>query len=333
MTDKLTNKPITPSREMLELLKEWAAPDVTEIEKKRQAGKTNFMGVPLEQMYERVQKEEEQEEEEVPQLTAEEIEQIRQDAYNEGFEQGKQDGFEQGKVEGLEAGQKEGLELGHQEGHQQGLEQGQQEIDAKSAQWQNLLGQLYNPVEKVDTAAEQQLLNLAVMLAQSVIRAELKSNKDALLKILHDAVSSLPFNTEYAELHMNPADVVLLKEEFSDDVIAENKWIIKEEPSYQPGDLVVGTPNSLIDQTVKQRIKQSIDPFVESAALNEELNDGLSVSSDANVNDAVQSPLGAEQTEAEEPQADLAQSQDMAEPEKVSDLEETTERQVKGESE
>ena len=45
MANKLTNKPVTPGEEMLELLKEWTGPDVTEVKSAELKGKTNFLGV------------------------------------------------------------------------------------------------------------------------------------------------------------------------------------------------------------------------------------------------------------------------------------------------
>lgn len=275
MKDKLTKKPVTPSREMLELLEEWAAPDVTDVKKQEVSGKTNFMGIPIDKLYSQVVEENEVEEEEIKPLTAEEIEQIRQDAYEEGFAQGKTDGFAKGEEEGLQQGHEKGLEQGQQDGYQAGLAQGQQEVNNLIARWNQLAYQLYHPLEKVDKVVEKQLLNLAVSLAESVIRQESKSNSDVLLNVLHEAVSSLPFNTEYAEIHMHPEDIALLREVYDDEALVEQKWIIKEEPGYQLGDVIVMTPNSLIDRSVKQRMRQTIDKFIAKAELDKEIDESL----------------------------------------------------------
>lgn len=275
MKDKLTKKPVTPSREMLELLEEWAAPDVTDVKKQEVSGKTNFMGIPIDKLYSQVVEENEVEEEEIKPLTAEEIEQIRQDAYEEGFAQGKADGFAKGEEEGLQQGHEKGLEQGQQDGYQAGLGQGQQEVNNLIARWNQLAHQLYHPLEKVDKVVEKQLLNLAVSLAESVIRQESKSNSEVLLNVLHEAVSSLPFNTEYAEIHMHPEDIALLREVYDDEALVEQKWIIKEEPGYQLGDVIVMTPNSLIDRSVKQRMRQTIDKFIAKAELDKEIDESL----------------------------------------------------------
>ncbi|GHB62402.1 hypothetical protein GCM10008107_09350 [Psychrosphaera saromensis] len=273
MNDKLGKKPVTPDRELLELLEEWVAPDVTESQRSRYTGKTNFMGIPLDELYSKVIAKEEIEEEEIPPLTAEEIQQIRQDAYDEGFESGKSEGYQAGEAQGREEGHEIGIKSGHEEGYLAGLEQGQAEIDIKVARLTDLTHQLYHPIEKVDAAAEQQLLNLVVMLAESVIRHETKSNKDALLSVIHEATASLPFNTKLSEIHIHPDDLELLSEIYTAEAMIEQKWIIKEEPSYQPGDIIVMTPDSLIDRSVKQRIKQTIEPFIEKALLDKEQND------------------------------------------------------------
>ena len=115
-----------------------------------------------------------------------------------------------------------------------------------------------------------QLLDLALMLAKAVIRSETKTNPDVLLNVLHEAVSSLPFNTEYAELHLHPDDIELIQQTYDEEALAERKWILKEEPGYQPGDLIVGTPNSLIDRTLKHRIAQTIDGFIQGSGLDKE---------------------------------------------------------------
>lgn len=273
MTDKLTNAPVTPSREMLELLEEWAAPDVSDIKKASVVGKTNFMGMSIEDMYKKKEKQEPvPEEEEVKPLTAEEIDQIRQDAYQEGFAQGKEEGIAAGHEEGLELGHKDGIEKGHAEGFESGLAEGQTEIQEAIKRWNTLAEQLVSPIERVDKAAEQQLLNLAVMLAESVLRTEIKANKESLLAALHESVAALPFNTEFAEIHLHPEDIELLQTEYSDDMLAEQKWILKPEANYQRGDVIVATPNSLIDRTVAQRMSQTLDEFVHQASLDKETN-------------------------------------------------------------
>lgn len=270
MPNKLTNNPVTPSDEMLELLKDWVAPDVTEVKKKELQGKTNFMGVPINELYSSKKVDVALENEEIPQLTAEEIEQIRQDAYDEGFSQGKADGHQVGYEEGKNLGIEEGQQLGLEQGKEQGLSEGQALIEQQAREWQGLISQLYDPIKRVDKAVEMQLLELAVSLAEAVIRTETTSNKEVLLNILHESIASLPFNTEYIELHMHPDDIETLKSVYDEDALIEHKWIIKEEPGYQQGDLVVGTPNSLIDRTLKHRLKQTIGEFVKSAGLNKE---------------------------------------------------------------
>lgn len=300
MKDKLSKSPVTPSREMLELLEQWAAPDVTEIKKKEVSGKTNFMGIPVDKLYSQVIEESEVEEEEIKPLTAEEIEQISQDAYDEGFAQGKTDGFAKGEEEGLQQGHEKGLEQGHQEGYQDGLQKGQHEVNNLITRWNQLTHQLYHPLEKVDKVVEKQLLNLAVTLAESVIRQESKSNSEVLLNVLHEAVSSLPFNTEYAEIHMHPDDIALLREVYDEEALIEQKWIIKEEPGYQLGDVIVMTPNSLIDRTVKQRMRQTIDKFVSKAELDKEIDESLLAKTEMPEPNLVAMEEPVEQTEHDE---------------------------------
>ena len=311
MTAKLTNKPVTPTREMLELLKDWQAPDVTASKQASVVGKTNFLGVPIEELYKaKPTLIEREEEEEIHQLTAEEVEAIRQQAYDEGFAAGKEAGFEVGKVEGLEAGKIEGLELGQKEGFEAGIEEGRETGAQQIKRWQELADKLYEPNERIDKTIEQQLLNLAVMLAESVIRVEVQSNKESLLEILRESVSALPFNTEFCELHLHPDDIELLQESITEEEMAENKWIFKPETHFQHGDIIVATPNSLIDRSVKQRIKQSIERFIEDAGLENELAEKpkISTASDLQTDVANTSDNGPEL----EPESASDAAQDVA---------------------
>ena len=124
------------------------------------------------------------------------------------------------------------------------------------------------------------------------------------MTVLHEAVASLPFNTEYAEIHMHPDDIELLRQVYDDEALIEQKWIIKEEPAYNLGDVVVMTPNSLIDRTVKQRMRQTIDKFMHKAELDKEIDESLIKTPDA-------TPPNLSQADA---QASLAERQaEMAE--------------------
>jgi flagellar assembly protein FliH len=326
--DKLTKNPVRPTKEMLDILESWAAPDVTEVKKQEVKGKTNFMGMPVDKLYSQIVEEAKAEEEEIQPLTAEEIEQIRQDAYDEGFAQGKDDGFAKGQEEGLQQGHEQGLQQGHQEGYLAGFEQGQNEVNQLIARWNHLAYQLYHPVEKIDKVVEKQLLNLTVALAESVIRKESEANLDVLLNVLHESVGSLPFNIEYAEIHMHPDDIELLRQVYDDEALIEQKWIIKEEPSYTSGDVVVMTPNSLIDRTIKQRLRQTIDKFIHKAELDKEIDESLLKTpeptgpnlsqADAEVSLAarqVEMAQEAEAAKAEELQAEVLQEAELEESE------------------
>jgi flagellar assembly protein FliH len=172
-----------------------------------------------------------------------------------------------------------------------------------------------------------------------VLRSETKSNKDALLNVLHEAIASLPFNTEYAELHLHPEDIELLGEVYDEEAMAERKWILKPEPSYQLGDLVIATPNSLIDRTLKQRIKQTIEPFVQSALKQDEkaqseLNDSDEIELKAdNVENDVASSEESDQpntpVDLNDPQLDKRQTVEPSEQKEDSDIESDAELENK----
>ena len=207
-------KPVRLTEEDKHLLKDWAAPNVTD-DMVDLSGKTNVVGRPLEWYEQQAELEEDIEEEVVP-LTAEEIEAVRLAAYEEGLAQGKEAGFEVGYQEGREQGHQDGLTQGNAEGKKQGIEEGQIEIAAKAQVWEQLTEQLKEPLRELDEHVEKQLVNLAAQLAEAVIGVELEMRPEIILHTLKESVAALPIADAGCNIQLNPSDAALIKEVYGD---------------------------------------------------------------------------------------------------------------------
>ncbi len=248
----------------------WHLPDV-EDDFKTNTGKTTAMGKPLDWYYDKKphHQEDEEQEEQLQPLTAEEIEEIRQAAYEEGILQGHNDGFEKGHVEGMEKGYADGLEKGKEEGFESGLEQGREAVEQMAARWQSMMAQLNAPLKEVDIEAEQQLVELAVMLAEAVVGVEVKTNREAIFNTLNESVKALPIADGTCEIRVHPDDLELIKQHYSDEQLLENGWQVKSDPTIEIGGCLVESRTSSIDQRLKTRLNNTLERFLQDTGIAE----------------------------------------------------------------
>jgi len=203
-------------------------------------------------------------------LTAEDIEQIRQAAFDEGISQGKEEGFGQGYSEGREQGYQDGLVQGQAEGKKTGLAEGEQLIREQLAQLQLLIDQLQQPLQKVDAAVEQALVQLTLQMAQAVIGVEVKTNPQAILNTLRDAVDALPHQAEKLVIKLHPDDVAIIQQHYSPEEITQRQWQLRSEPALERGDCRVESSESSVDRTLKTRLQSSLEHFLQEPAIEPE---------------------------------------------------------------
>lgn len=159
-------------------------------------------------------------------------------------------------------------EQARQEGHQQGLTEGraaaQAELQRKLQQLGGLFNALARPLESVDVAVEQQLAELAMLVARGVLQAELQLRPEHLLRIVRKAIAALPAATASIDIRVPPQSAALLREGL--DEADEHGWRIVEDAELKPGDCHIVGADSRIDAGIETRLAAMID-----AALDEDL--------------------------------------------------------------
>lgn len=249
--------PIKVDHPLADEAKSWSLPDMTE----QQADDvTNALGKKTQWKFEPPEEVIEPEP-----LTAEQIEQIRQDAYQEGFNQGKEEGFAQGYEEGKQQGFESGEQAGQEQGLAQGLEQGQAQIDELTAQWQQLLEHLYQPLNLVDKHVEQELVHLVVQLTEAVVKQEVNTNLDILTQAISEGVKALPSQQSEIQIYLNPEDIVRVEQAFGEQHIQQQGWILLPLPQLEVGGCQIENNTSNIDLSVKARLKEVLDSFLQQA--------------------------------------------------------------------
>lgn len=238
----------------------WSLPSV-EVPVDQVSQKTNALGKKPTWRYEPP---EEVDEEVVP-LTAEDIEAIRQAAHDEGFNQGKEEGFATGFDEGKKAGHEEGLTQGHEQGVETGLAEGKATIEELAAQWQVLTEQLHKPLALVENNIEQQLLQLVVQLTEAITLQEAKTNPDILLSAISAGMKALPSHEPQTQLLLHPDDIAMVEQQFGEQQIDEQGWRLIAAPQLHRGSCQIENSTSNIDLTIKSRLKEVLDSFLQES--------------------------------------------------------------------
>lgn len=210
-----------------------------------------------------------EEEEEILPPTAEEIEAIRKAAYEEGFLQGLDEGQLKGHEEGLEKGTEEGQKKGYEEGLNEGLNEGREIIQQQLETWQSLNASLQEPLSLVETELEKEVTQLAVALARSVIRTEVQLNENIIFEALKSGLKVLPIRENGYQIHMNPEDLKLVKQHFSEAEIEQHNWILVENVSQSRGGCEIVTDSNAVDVSIERRVRESLDKFLLEQGLKE----------------------------------------------------------------
>lgn len=204
-------------------------------------------------------------EEEIVPLTADDIEQIRQAAFDEGFNQGKEEGVAKGYEEGKVSGHEEGVVSGHEEGLETGLAEGKESIDEQSSAWQSLTEQLHKPLLDVEKNVEQQLLHLVVQLTEAITLQEAKTNPDILIGAISAGIKALPSQEAQTQILLHPDDIKRVEKQFGAKHVQEQGWRLLAAPQLAAGSCQIENSTSNVDLSIKSRIKEVLDSFLQDA--------------------------------------------------------------------
>ncbi len=162
-------------------------------------------------------------------MTARELEELHSQARAEGFEQGLKEGREAGSREFVQR-----LEL-----------------------LGNAMRQLSTPFEQLDESVEQQLVQLAMLVARQLVRRELKADPTQVVAVVREALAALPVAARDVRLALNPEDAEMIREVLS---LQEGDHAIRvvEDPVQSRGGCRVLTETSQIDATVESRLNAVI---------------------------------------------------------------------------
>ena len=166
------------------------------------------------------------------------------------------------------------LEQARAEGHAQGLAEGrtqtqqqwQQHLDdhingagRESAQRvDGVLQGLEDNFKQLQSGMAQELLNLACDIARQVVRQELRSQPQALLPVIREALDMLVDESRPVTVRLNPADFELLDEALRAEHGTHSRIQWLGDASIAPGDVKVESGGAEIDGGLDKRWRRAV---------------------------------------------------------------------------
>jgi flagellar assembly protein FliH len=162
-------------------------------------------------------------------------------------------------------GYEKGYEAGHAEGVQQGREQALAEVKAAHQGMLNALAEeLHTASERLEEAAkrfwmrsESELRELAVAIAEVLLKQELRQNPESILSVVRDAIMRVA-NSRDVRVRVSLSDLPTLKAS-QQELVTALQGVERVEitaADIQPGGCVVESTIGIVDASVNSQIEQ-----------------------------------------------------------------------------
>ena len=159
----------------------------------------------------------------------------------------------------VEAQQAQLLADAQERGYQEGLQRGQ---EACRAQAETVLAQMtarwdamQQPFADMEENIHSHLMGLSVAMSEAVIRRELSTDRDAIARVLTEALSTLGFVQTPIEVSVNPADHDVVAGLLGGENIDSR---ITSDTNIQRGGCLLRADRALVDMRVETMIRETL---------------------------------------------------------------------------
>ena len=134
------------------------------------------------------------------------------------------------------------------EGYNAGLAEAQAQAARLAAVLQNIEGARQEMQERL----AEEILELALDIANQIVRTSLKARSDLILPLVREAVQALPAVQGEPMLVLNPADADFVREQLAEE-LGRGRWRIATDPSLSPGECRIESAGGDVDATLGKR--------------------------------------------------------------------------------
>jgi flagellar assembly protein FliH len=161
---------------------------------------------------------------------------------------------EQAFAEGRAAGYAAGLADGQRDGYASGEARAQAEIARLAA----LASEFSQALESSEAQLADELLALALDIAQQVLRTSLRVKPELIVPVVRDAIAALTNPHGHPALTLNPADAALVRAQLGEQ-LAHTGWRVLEDPQIAAGGCRIDNSGAEIDATLPTRWKRVVE--------------------------------------------------------------------------
>ncbi|MEI7035942.1 flagellar assembly protein FliH [Fulvimonas yonginensis] len=158
-------------------------------------------------------------------------------------------------VSDLEALERQAREEGYAAGLAQGLAEARAQGREQAARLASICEQAARPLDALDAVVEQELAQLAVVIARRVIAHELAMQPERIVQAVRQAVAALPSATRELRVRLHPDDLALLREL----EVTEAHWHLVADPALQRGGCRLESERSRLDASLETRLSAVVD--------------------------------------------------------------------------
>lgn len=146
----------------------------------------------------------------------------------------------------------------HAEGRDTGYAAGIQQASTEAAQIHELMQNLQVELNQLDKQVAQSLLDLSLEVAHKMVSETLQVKPEVILKIVSEAISSLPHFNQNAHLIMHPDDAELVRKHMGEQ-LSHAGWKIFTDSQIKRGGCRAETAHSHVDATMEARWKRVVE--------------------------------------------------------------------------
>jgi len=156
-------------------------------------------------------------------------------------------------VEEIERLQKQAYDEAAKKGYAEGLKQGLKETE----KLKTIFNFLQQPLNDLDKQVEQQLTELALLMAKMLLQKESALDAKHIQKLVHDSLEYLPVKSRDIQVRLNANDIALFEQ--ANINVNEQSWQCVTDNSVTPGGCLIESSTSHIDASVETRVQQLVD--------------------------------------------------------------------------
>ena len=160
-------------------------------------------------------------------------------------------------AEELEALRAQAWEEGLAAGREAAAAEVREQLAGQLQQLQHMLDAIGQPYRSLDDDLLEELARLAGHIARQVLRRELKTDPEAIIGVVREAIGSLPEDRESARVYLNHEDVKLVND-LSTMASEQRNWELLSDPAVPRGDCLVVRGAALVDASLEERVRAAM---------------------------------------------------------------------------